>query len=210
MKYTLRLVWYIAKVAGIAVSVFAILVVTFFVAMDSANVYVIVTDGMKARAGSVLTPGEDIDLSKYFAQSYLKNEAPDTTAYSDFIISDFNYKLTVESLWCKPWEDTAMVTVVESIPDFKYTSSNGDDAESDVIISPQWPKTRYQLTCRQVDGAWRIFEVKQLETLLPDPTRTPEPTYFITATPLPTPSPTPGLITTPTPAPEAEASPEAS
>lgn len=213
MKYSLRLVWYVVKICAIALAAFAVLAVTFFVAMDSANVYVVVTDGMKARAAAVLTPSVDGDLSKYFAQSYLKNETPDTTAYSQYVITDFNYKMTVESLWCKPWENTATVTVVENIPDFRFTASNSatdaTDTDAEKVTPPTWPKTRYQIQCRKVDGAWRMTDIKQMETLLPDPTRTPQPSTYVTATPLPTPSPTPVLIPTANPD-EASAEPAAS
>lgn len=204
MKYSLRLVWYIVKIGVIAVAAFSILAVTFFVAMDSANVYVVVTDGMKAHAAAILTPSSDDDLTKYFDQSYLKSETLDTSAYSSFVITDFNYKLTVESLWCKPWENTATVTVVEDIPEFRFTANNTADAESQDVTQPTWPKARYQIQCRKIDGAWRMTDVKQIEALLPDPTRTPEPSSYITATPLPTPSPTPGLQ----PAPNTSATPE--
>ena len=210
MKYSLRLVWYIVKICAIAIAAFAVLAVTFFVAMDSANVYVIVTDGMKARATAVLKPSTDTDLTKYFAQSYLKDETLDTAAYSEYVISDFNYKLTIESLWCKPWENTATVTVVENIPDFRYAASNAaTDPDAETVADPTWPKARYQIQCRKVDGSWRMTDIKQLETLLPDPTRTPQPSIYVTATPLPTPSPTPVLLPTRTPD-DASAEPAAS
>lgn len=210
MKYSLRLVWYVVKICAIALAAFAVLAVTFFVAMDSANVYVVVTDGMKARAAAVLTPSAEVDLSKYFAQSYLKNEKLDTTAYSQYVITDFNYKMTVESLWCKPWENTATITVVENIPEFRFTaSSSATDTDAEKVTEPTWPKTRYQIQCLKVDGAWRMTDIKQVETLLPDPTRTPQPSIYVTATPLATASPTPGLLPSPKPD-EASAEPTAS
>ena len=190
MKYALRFVWYIVKIAAIASAVFAVLIVGFFVAMDSANVYVIVTDGMKARASSILIPVDDANLTKYFSAAYLKQQQSAVKIdLSDFVISNFNYKITVESLWCKPWENVATVTVLESIPEFNYIMSDVFVVTDKYNLpKPQWPKIRYLINCRRVDGVWRIYNVSIVDRLRPDPTMTPRPTFYIVATPVPSPT----------------------
>jgi hypothetical protein len=192
MKYALRFVWYVLRIVIVAASAFAILIAAFFVAMDSANVYVIVTDGMKAHASSVLIPDNTVDLTNYFTDNYISSKAKntDSSQYDDYVISDFDYKLNVESLWCNPWKNTATVTVVESIPKMVYTSANADtDTDSDTTkkqdAGPKWQRARYKVSCIRIDDVWRINSIEKLEDLQAEPTPTPEPSSYITASPLP-------------------------
>jgi hypothetical protein len=207
MKYSLRFVWYVLRIAIVAVSAFAILAAIFFIAMDSANVYVIVSDGMKTKATSVLMPSGGADLAKYFSAGYLsKNPSVDRTQYANFVITDFTYDLSVESLWCNPWGNTATVTVVESIPRIK-TAATPDLAEEEEKAAdkpPQWPRARYKIKCIRENDVWRIDAIELAESLKPEPTASPEPSTYITASPAPT------STASPSPAPGATASPDAS
>jgi hypothetical protein len=193
MKYPLRLVWYVLRIVILAISAFAILIVAFFIAMDSANVYVIVTDGMKANATNVLMPTQGSDLAKYFSKSYMStNPAIDRSQYANFVITDFDYKISVESLWCNPWKNTATVTVVESIPSIVVTGVVDVTDEKAGLEPPQWPRARYRLSCIRENGVWRIDSVEKLESLPQEPTPSPEPSAYITASPLPA-TPLPGV-----------------
>lgn len=208
MKFTLRFVWFVLRTVIIAVSAFALLLVAFFIAMDSANVYVVVSDGMKARAANVLTPGEAADLTKYFSVGYLNSHLEaDRAQYAEYKITDFQYNLSVESLWCNPWGDTATVTVVESIPDFTYTEARIEiEATATPAPPPQWQRARYKITCRREDDAWRIDRVDKLKDLPSEPTASPEPSVYISASPVPTATPTPP--SSPSPSPTDVAAPE--
>lgn len=206
MKYSLRFVWYVLRIVIVIASVFALLVIAFFVAMDTANVYVIVTDGMKARATDVLQPNQGVDLTKYFTDNIKSNGSTvDRSPYANFVITDFKYDLSVESLWCNPWKNTATVTVVESIPNMTYASSASDADAANSPKPPQWQRARYKITCVKRDGVWRIDTVDKMENLLPEPTASPVPSTYITASPLPTStptmSPTPQVTASPTPSP---------
>jgi hypothetical protein len=194
MKFTLRFVWYVLRIVILAASAFAILVVAFFVAKDSANVYVIVTDGMKARASSILMPNQESSLSKYFTSGFIKSQTKNSD-YADFLISDFTYKLSVESLWCNPWKKIASVTVVESIPSIISSSTSADtstDSTKKAPVPPQWPRARYTVNCIRVADYWRIDSITKVESLQPEPTPSPEPSTYITASPVPTSTTTPG------------------
>lgn len=197
MKYTLRFVWYILKIIIIALSAFAALAAVFYIAMDSANVYVIVTDGMKARVTSALVPSQSTDITRYFSSEFLSQNALDTTKYSGFSITSIKYDLAVESVWCNPWKNTATVTVVESIPEMAYDEPADLPEGEKAPVPPQWQRARYKLTCIKRNDAWRIDRIDLVKALPPAPTPTPEPTGYITASPLPTPSPSPAPIATP-------------
>lgn len=190
MKYTLRFVWYVLRIVIIAASAFAILVVAFFVAMDSANVYVIVSDGMKARAAAVLMPDQSTDLTKYFTDRFIKSQPTNAgSAYQGFAVTDFTYNLSVESLWCNPWKNTASVTIVESIPDIVSSASQADSdaaAGTKAPALPKWQRARYKISCIRIGGFWRIDNITKIEDLQPEPTPSPEPSSYITASPVPT------------------------
>lgn len=211
MKYSLRLFWYILRIVLIAVSAFAVLIVAFFVAMDSSNVYVIVSDGMKARATNILIPVQSTDLSKYFTENFIKSQpAAGSSDYSSFTITDFSYKLDVESLWCSPWRNTATVTVVESIPSVSYVKPQGDTGDGEGKKAPEpppWQRARYKLKCVRSGEYWRIDSMQKLEDLEAEPTASPEPSSYITASPLPTasPSPSPALSSGPAASPSPSA-----
>jgi hypothetical protein len=196
MKYSLRFVWYVLKIIIIAASAFAILVVAFVMAMDSANVYVIVNDGMKAQASAELMPGQGADASKYFTQAYLDRQTSmDSSEYAAFVITDFNYKLDVESLWCNPWKNTATVTVVESVSSITFAGSAGETEDKTEPQPPAWPRAKYKIICLRVNDMWRIDSLEKIESLNPEPTASPEPSSYITASPPPTiaPSPSEGI-----------------
>jgi hypothetical protein len=192
MKYSLRLVWYVLRIILIAASAFAMLAVAFFVAMDSANVFVVVTDGMKAKATAVLMPGQGADLGKFFTERYLAGDpTQDRSRYADFVIKDFDYRISVESLWCNPWKDTATVTVVESIPTIFYsgTAAATEDGGKPSAEPPQWPRAKYRILCVRQNDVWRIDGVELVQSLPPEPTPSPEPSVYITASPVPTATP---------------------
>jgi hypothetical protein len=211
MKYSLRFVWYVLRIVIIAASAFAILVVAFFIAMDSANVYVIVTDGMKARATAALMPGQGVDVSKYFTQGYLdKQSTMDNSGYATFVITDFDYRISVESLWCNPWKSTATVTVVESIPDFTFTGSVQESEDKASAEPPAWPRARYKIYCIRENDVWRIDSLEKVESLPPEPTLSPEPSSYITASPLPTSTLPPSMNPSTLPSAEVSASPTGS
>lgn len=210
MKFSLRFVWYILRIVIVAVSAFAILIVAFFVAMDSANVFVIVSDGMKARAESMLLASPTASLDSYFTAKALQSAAAKPAGYEEFTISAIRYNLSVESLWCNPWQNTATVTVVESIPDMAYTaneSETGGEAKEAAATEkpqpPRWQRARYKISCIRIADRWRIDSIQKVKDLEPEPTVSPEPSVYITASPLPTASPTatPTGAAAPTPSP---------
>jgi hypothetical protein len=192
MKYPLRFVWYVLRIVIVAASAFAVLAVVFIIAMDSANVYVIVTDGMKAKATDVLMPGEGADLTKFFSVAYLnKNPTQDRSQYVSYVITDFDYKINVESIWCNPWNNAATVTVVESIPAITSTGTVNQTEDKTDTQPPKWPRARYRLHCVRQNDVWRIDRIELIKSLPPEPSTSPEPSSYITASPVPTATPKP-------------------
>ena len=194
LLYVLRLLWFILRTVLIVVLVISLAFVVFVMARDTANAYIITTEGLEARAEVILQQSDSSELYKYFTNNFITNDGEITNNnYLDFTIKNYDYELKIESLWCRPWKKTCQFTVVETIPNIvgeKQTESEGENAKS--IAPPAWPRRRYRVTCVQQEDAWLIDQIEVVESLPPKATPTKEPE--ITPTPegmTPTPAPTP-------------------
>lgn len=193
-KYALRFSWYLGCKLLAVLLIFAAMFAAFFIAMDSANVYVVVTDGLKERASAVLHDEGTGALNSYFDAAYL---AADTQlngqTYRKYNVTDFIYHLKLESLWCQPWAGVARVTVVESIPQIdgtlKEKSNERSEADEQAVLPP-WTRGRYVLTCHKENDGWLITGMELTAVLEPEPTPSPDPADA-TATPSSAPAPTP-------------------
>jgi len=188
-KYILRFTWYIAWRALAVVFIFAAMFAAFFIAMDSANVYVVVTDGLAERADAILYSDDSIDLTPYFDPAYLQQDnLLNGQTYLRYSVSDYVYHLKVESLWCQPWAGVARVTVEESIPTIDAVlKEQSEDAQARAAqeTAPAWVRGRYVLTCRNIDDRWLITDMELTAVLEPEPTPSPDPAL---ATPSPAPA----------------------
>ena len=172
MVYFRRLVWFIATRLIILCVLLGMLLCGFFMALNMANVYVVLDEGMEKRAEVILTREDAEELNKYFHYDFLNNDTAlagafdGTSAYSDYVVSDFEYDLTIEKLWCWPWENYATCTVVERIPDITATvvSSRKNEVSSTV---PKWQGGRYNITLINESGKWKIIGMQQT-TILAD------------------------------------------
>lgn len=159
----LKFFWYLLRNIIIGLFIAAVMIVGFFVARDTANVYIIVTEGMEVRAGNILNINQLTEIDKYFVENYAVSDFElSTNKYDEFFIRDFDYKLKIESLWANPWEDTAFVKAVEIVPDIdgEYPAENEDEVP---LVLPEWPSARYAISLVRIDGAWYINQVVRLE-----------------------------------------------
>lgn len=189
--YIGRLLWFILRYTVVILFVVALMVIGFHVVKDTTNVYIIVSEGMEERASVILNLSEPNELFKYFEGNYLAgDEELGTSLYDEFFIRGFKYDLEVKSIWCNPWDLTADVEIVESIPVINGEYPAQDDEEPKEL--PAWPRRRYAIRLVNRDGAWLIEQVNTVEDLPPMATPTDEPE--ITPTPEGmTPSPAPSF-----------------
>ena len=135
----------------------------FFAAKDTANVYIIVTEGMEARAGIILNLEQLSELDKYFIEDYAATDFElATNTYDDFFIRGFEYKLKIQSRWANPWKNSAYVKAVETVPeiDGEYPVENEDEIAPEM---PAWQSNSYVITLIKVDNAWYISQVVKME-----------------------------------------------
>jgi hypothetical protein len=194
--YIARSIWFIVKIMLVCVVVISLMVVGYTIARDSANVYIIATDGMKVRAGVVIADEDSAQLYKYFTGTFVADDAElNNSRYEDYLIRDFEYKIKVKSLWCNPWDGTAEIVVDEAIPDIDGEKPASNDNEKP-LPPPEWPRREFKLSLVNTDDKWLIDSITILDHLDPEPTPTDEPEISPTPEGM-TPSPNPNATSTP-------------
>jgi len=203
MKYALRMLWYIVKLALVVLLMVGVLVVAFFTAMDSANVYIITSSGLEARAAVQLGIDAADELNSFYSAAFLfDSENYTNSAYDGCVIRDYKYDLKITSLWCQPWSGTATVSVVEDVPQIDgdmITDEKDEDGNTITLDAPQWQRMSYTVKLVKSDSRWVINEITEQVELEPAPTPTDEPEITVGPTPTATPTPLPGEQPVPTP-----------
>ena len=75
MKYLRRFLWYIAKrLLGLTILA-GVLIIAFYLAMNTANITILLKDGMAMRAEVVMKQEDPTDLTKYFDENFLQVDA---------------------------------------------------------------------------------------------------------------------------------------
>lgn len=166
----LRFTWYLLSRLLVWAAIIAVIVLSFFVAMDYMNVRILAGDGLEARAGVIIAGDDPTTLSKVFSKGFLEN---DTMLYSDlyrqYLVSDFDYDLTIPLALILPWKNTVTLRITESIDaiEAKIYSSVENIAEVSET-PPAWNNATYDLTLVRYEDNWRIVSMELIE-LLPTP-----------------------------------------
>lgn len=163
-------------------AIISLLVLVFYLAMNTANIYLLLDDGMKTRAGVILTREDADELTSFFTDEFLLSDQTlsiglsEQSPYVDYNITGYNYELTMEWMWAWPWENTATATIVEKVP--RITGSVRSGSKSLVtagLISstpPAWYGGRYTVTLRRINGQWKIDGLQQTQLII-EPTAVP-------------------------------------
>ena len=180
MKYIRRFMWFIASRLLVFTIVASILVCAFYMCMNSGNIYIVLTDGLEKRVDVILSREGAEDLGDYFHADFLNGDMAlqgafnGSSAFGAYNITDYDYILTVESLWAWPWDTTASCTVTERVPSITGTvlSSRKGEVDSEV---PKWQGGRYEITLTRSSGKWKITGMKQTGIYI-EPEAAAEPT----------------------------------
>ena len=177
MRVLKRLLTFIASRMFFLTVISALLIISFYLAMNTANIWVLIDDGLTARASVVLMGTDSSDLSKYFKQEFI-NQDPvlqvglsDTSPYKDYEIRGFDHRVRMVSVWSWPWENVARAEIIESIPaiDGTIRASRREaalDAGGEERLSPPaWATSRYRVTLTRTAGRWMISNLQLIEQM---------------------------------------------
>ena len=171
MLYLRRLVWFIASRLVLVCVLCGMLVCGFYMCLNTANIFVILNDGLEKRAEVILTRQEAEKLNFYFHADFLSTDPAlegafdGSSVYDDYTITDFEYELKIENLWAWPWDSYATCTVVERIPSITGSVISSRKSEASPTV-PGWQGGRYDLTLVKDDGAWKIIGMQQTTVLM--------------------------------------------
>ena len=171
MQYFRRFVWFIARNMVILCILLGMLVCGFFMALNAANIYVVLNDGMQKRVDVILTRQQAEELNKYFHADFLIADAAlegalnGNSVYANYNISSFDYELTIEKLWSWPWDAYANCTVVERVPTITGTPAGSRTTNATDKI-PHWQGGRYDITLVKSGGQWKIIGMQQKTILV--------------------------------------------
>lgn len=174
MRILKRLLDFIASRMLLITVVCALLVISFYLAMNTANIWVLIDDGLDARAGVVLMGGSESELTSYFKAEFLAQDPvlqvglSDTSPYKDYEIRGYDHRVKMVSVWSWPWENVARAEVVESIPaiDGTIRSSKREAALAEGgearLSPPEWTTMRYRVTLVRTAGKWLISNLQAI------------------------------------------------
>lgn len=177
MRILKRLLSYIASRMFFLTVISALLVISFYLAMNTANIWVLIDDGLGARASVVLMDEDASELTKYFRQEFINQDpvlqigVSDTSPYRDYEIRGFDHRVRMEWVWSWPWEDVARAEIIESIPaiDGTIRSSRREAALAaggEARLSPpDWATSRYRVTLTRTGGRWMISNLQLIEQI---------------------------------------------
>ena len=183
MKHIRRFFSFVASRLVIFSIVAALLILAFYLAMNTSNIYLLLNDGMTARASVILTRKNADELVNYFTNDFLLGDETlniglsSASPYIDYSITDFKYNLSLEWVWAWPWENSATATIVERVP--RITGKALDSKQSLVkrgALSPSppsWYGGRYTVKLVRQDGRWKIDQLTQTQLIIEEATPAP-------------------------------------
>ena len=192
VKYVRRFMWFIASRLLVFTVVVAVLILAFYLSMNAANIYILLSDGMELRTQVILTREGGEDLHNFFRDDFLyADEAlnvgySDESPYANYDITSFESDVTLEWVWSWPWEDTAQATIVYRVPEIKgdhpvQQKIPGGERRA-LFIAPRLAGRALPHDPVSGKGAMEDRGHDQTQVIL-------EPTPAPTATPAPTPAP---------------------
>lgn len=171
MKYIRRLLWFVATRLVMISAIVGLLTLVFYLAMNTANIYLLLSDGMKLRAEVILTRDNAEELPSFFTDEFLLSDETleiglsDQSPYVDYNIDTFNYEMTMEWMWAWPWENTATATIVEKVP--RIVGSRKSSSSSSLSATPpSWYGGRYTVTLQRINGQWKIAGLTQTQLII--------------------------------------------
>lgn len=177
MRMLKRFLSFIASRLLIFTVISALLIISFYLAMNTTNIWVLIDDGLTARAAVVMMDEDPADLTKYFRQEFIQKDPvlqvglSDASPYKDYEIRGFDHRVRMVSVWSWPWENVARAEIVESIPaiDGAIRSSRREAALAaggEARLSPpEWATSRYRVTLTRTAGRWMISNLQLIEQI---------------------------------------------
>lgn len=174
MSYLRRFLWYAAKRLLALVILFGALIITLYMAMNTANITILLKDGMALRAQVIMMDKDAQELTKYFQSEFVQIDAAlniglsGHSPYQNYTVAGIDHRISLEWMWCWPWDNEARADFVESVPKIDGRVKPAFRAEAEAsgrVQPPAWTSARYRATLVREGGRWKIASIKQMELM---------------------------------------------
>ena len=175
MKYLRRGIWYIAGRLFVVCLILGLFITVFYYAMNLSNIQIILKDGMATRAKVIMGMETDSSvLYRYFQQGCIDADEELTAAvngvssYTDYNVRGIDHRLSMGFMWTWPWDDSARLTIRESVPriDGRVRGTRADEViakkGASAVYPPAWPEVRYLVNLIRENGQWKIRKMTKL------------------------------------------------
>ena len=121
MKYLRRFLWFFATRLMLLTLIAALLIVGFYMAMNTSNIYVLLTDGLSERTSVIIDGSDSAQLGDYFEQSYLQSDQllcdaqNGLSVYENYKITSYDHNVSLNWMWSWPWSDMAQAEITETV-----------------------------------------------------------------------------------------------
>lgn len=172
-----RFIWYLAGRLFVLLTLASLFTVTFYYAMNASNIYIVLKDGMAKRAQVIMMEESASELTKFFQSSYLQRDdnlvlaVNGQSPYTYYTVRGIDHRLSMTWMWCWPWESTARVEFIETIPriDGRVKSENAEAAEAlygeGYESPPRWSGGRYAATMIKENNQWHVRSLSLIEAI---------------------------------------------
>lgn len=193
-KIARRSIWYVLRTLVIVTGAVALCLAVFIEGMHVSNLYILVTEGMEARAEIIFKSGAPLELTTYFTEEFISNDAAlYRDDYEGFTVASFDYRVDVRGFFVLPWSQRATMVVDDKLAALNAALNDGENASA---APPEWTPGRYQVIFTRVGSRWYISGLSLIEK---NPETAVKPTPDLSLlTPAPEASPTTGAAASPT------------
>lgn len=153
-----RSIWYVLRTLIIVAAIVALCFGIFVEGMHLSNLYILVTEGLEARADTIINCGDPVELTTYFTEEFIANDsALYSNAYEGFTVTSFDYRVDVKGFFVMPWSVRATFTVDDKLAAINAAADEGD------AQPPVWTPGRYQVVFARVGSRWYITGLVLIE-----------------------------------------------
>ena len=181
MVYLGRFFWFLIQNLFIIGMIMILVVTAFFIAVNIANIFVVMNDGLERRASVILMKEDASELAKFFTNGFLdSDELLKNNQYTNYIIRNFNHKVSVEWLWAWPWENKGVATVTEKVLNIDGEIPNekksvNPNTVGKKVLPPNWENAKYHIELIKIGNSWKINKIVLMERIPNAPVQTINP-----------------------------------
>ena len=162
-KIARRSIWYVLRTLLIVAGIVALCLGVFAEGMHVSNLYILVTEGMQARAETIVKNGEPLELTAYFTEDFINSDAAlYEEDYENFTVASFDYRVEIRSFFVLPWSVRATMVIDDSLAAINAAPNDTQEGGQAPAL-PEWTPGRYHVLFIKEGSRWYISGLVLIE-----------------------------------------------